>query len=207
MGEYDDEVKKALTKGPYDAILEAVRYNHIDPQRMKDIAKLLHPSIRGSHKKRERCCEAEMRRILSEWWNLELYKLSKKEALEKLNDDTVNMRPLANKIQKFIPKSSNPKPRRHSSGQWKRDSYQRELSASEMLEGLKDQRDTFMAEIKETRQEQKNHMREKEKIIEEAHKKEIENLKATHQILLTTLQSSEKKQMSKEKNWRRSSVV
>ena len=197
MGQYDDEVKGVIGRGPYDAILEAVTNGHIDSQKMEDIARLLDPKIRGSHKKRDGCCEAEMRRMLSEWWNLELYNLSTESALEKLvrifNDETVNMRPLANKIKKSIPKSPNPKPRRHSSGKSKRGSYQREVSASEIMDKMKDQRDTLLAEFKEARNNHDNHLKDKVEIIEAAHKKEIENLHMTYQVVQKSLQISEAK--------------
>ena len=142
MGQYDDDVKAKLGQGAWDVILAAVRNGHIDPEKMEDIARLLHPHIAGNHTRRERYCDVEMRRILSDWWIFELHVMTRQVALEKLvkifNHDYVKLHPQAKEIKKLM--NCLPKTRRHSSGRSRRNSYQQQVSTSEVMDQLKDQR-------------------------------------------------------------------
>ena len=88
MGLYDAEVIEHLGREAYNYIVDRVRCGVISGQHMKDISSQLHPHIFGNHLRRvesgKACDEAEFRRILSDWFNQELYDLDQKTALSKL---------------------------------------------------------------------------------------------------------------------------
>ena len=88
MGLYDAEVIKHLGREAYDYIVDRVKCGVISGQQMKDIAYELHPHILGNHLRRlesgKGSDEAEFRRILSDWFNQELYGLQQKTALSRL---------------------------------------------------------------------------------------------------------------------------
>ena len=88
MGLYDAEVKERLGREAFNHMVDRVSSGVISGQHMKDIASQLHPHIFGNHLRRmesgKACDDAEFRRILSDWFNQELYNLDQKTALSRL---------------------------------------------------------------------------------------------------------------------------
>ena len=87
MGVYDRKVREKLGDTVLDLILDNVNQGIIDAQKMKDFAHKLSGSTFGKHKlrtERGNCDEAEMREILSDWYNEEMYKIDSKAALDKI---------------------------------------------------------------------------------------------------------------------------
>ena len=81
MGKYDQEMRRILGEDVLECILDEVRSNKIDEQKMKDIAFGLDSWAGGSHEKRKKCDDAEMRQILEDWWECgNLNEMTQKEA-------------------------------------------------------------------------------------------------------------------------------
>jgi hypothetical protein len=59
MGKHDEEVIKIIGEEAWDLILEDVRRNKVDQDKMDDIAFRLHPTVGGNHDKRGGCSESE----------------------------------------------------------------------------------------------------------------------------------------------------
>ena len=86
-------------------------------QKMRDIAKGLHPAVKivGNHQRRIlggcKCDAHEMRSILSDWWLFgDLHEIAKEEALQRLvmvfREDPVTLKPLATELAKLLPKGN-----------------------------------------------------------------------------------------------------
>ena len=59
----------------------------VDAQKMEDFAQLLHPEVGGEHRRRRELMfsvEAEMRSILSDWYNKEMFEMDRGTAVKKL---------------------------------------------------------------------------------------------------------------------------
>ena len=99
---YDKDVSGLLGEALYDAILDEVDVWRIDQQKMDDIALQLSETVYGGHKQRGGCDEAEMRRILSSWFEeiSQEQGLDKEKAIETLSnaltwpDQAYNLLPL-----------------------------------------------------------------------------------------------------------------
>ena len=84
-------VRERLGKEAWDILIEKSEDGTISDKHMKDISRELGERIGGNHSRRvnERkavCDGSEMREILSDWWEEELYKLHQTEALGKISD-------------------------------------------------------------------------------------------------------------------------
>ena len=84
-------VRERLGKEAWDILIEKSDDGTISDKHMKDISRELGERIGGNHSRRvnERkavCDGSEMREILSDWWEEELYKLHQTEALGKISD-------------------------------------------------------------------------------------------------------------------------
>ena len=105
MGIYDTKVKERLGDKTYNAILECVINGQISNQKLTDFAQQLGQSISGNQSRRDKCDEAAMREVLSDWWNVKLFKLGQNEALDKLIEvfktRPVYLPPLANRLSEF----------------------------------------------------------------------------------------------------------
>ena len=108
MGKNDDSVREALGKEAWDLLIEKTEDGSINSQHMKDISRALHPRIGGNHLRRVNeqkviCDGSEIREILGDWWDEELYKLDQAEALGKISDilrnPEVNLPSIASKLR------------------------------------------------------------------------------------------------------------
>ena len=110
MAFHDTEVKQKLGEDVRSAILSSAEDGTISANIMQDIAYKLHRSIGGNHKIRvacgEPCDKTEMRHILGDWWEKELFQLTSREALQRLvaifEDPDVDLRPLAMQLRNKI---------------------------------------------------------------------------------------------------------
>ena len=78
-------------------------------QKMKDISSKLHLIVGGKHRQRKGSGESEMRAVISDWYNFELYNMTRENALQKLlavlEDPSVELKPLAKEIKQSISKT------------------------------------------------------------------------------------------------------
>ena len=79
MGQYDEKVKATLGQKSWDILRSSVTRSELDPLKMKEMARKLHPSVGGSHQRRtgptgkRESDWHEMREVLSDWYQLELF--------------------------------------------------------------------------------------------------------------------------------------
>ena len=113
MGQYDKEVEAFLGRDIVKLILSEVSSGRISSQQMKDIALKLPVDARvgGSHcrrvdDERSKCDSAEMRCILSDWWQYELCDKDNSrrgEVVDRVIDafqsTDINLKPLAKSIK------------------------------------------------------------------------------------------------------------
>ena len=102
MGQYDREVKEKLGKEVVKMILDAVESAEITKQKMGDTAQGLGPKVRGSHSRQNESDSAEMRKILSDWYQDKLYDMSG-VALFKSEDNC--LKPLALRLRCYLDKT------------------------------------------------------------------------------------------------------
>ena len=91
MGKNDNNVRKALGIQAWDILIEKTKEGCIGSQHMKDISQALHRIVGGNHIRRVddakvMCDDHELREILGDWWEQELYGLNQTEALRKISD-------------------------------------------------------------------------------------------------------------------------
>ena len=91
MGKNDNNVRKALGIQAWDILIEKTKEGGIGSQHMKDISQALHRVVGGNHLRRVdeakvMCDDHELREILGDWWEQELYGLNQREALRKISD-------------------------------------------------------------------------------------------------------------------------
>ena len=87
MGKNDNNVKKTLGEPAWDTLVAKAADGSIDSQHMKDLSQQLHPNVGGKHLRRVndekvKCDDSELRQILSDWWDQELYNLNQEVALK-----------------------------------------------------------------------------------------------------------------------------
>ena len=107
MGINDGRVVSIIGKDIWKHIRDEVNNGTVNPQQMSDIAGLLNAKVRGSHLRRKEkggmCDEAEMREILGDYYNEEMFEMTTHEAVKKLievmNNDSVRLFPLAKKLE------------------------------------------------------------------------------------------------------------
>ena len=110
MGIYDAKVISKVGIDIWNYILEDVRIGTLNKQMMSDIARLLHPKVGGSHKRRKeeggKSDAAEMREILGEFYSEKMFEMSTKDAVTKLievmNHDSVRLFELAKKLDECL---------------------------------------------------------------------------------------------------------
>ena len=109
MGLHDDKVNGKLGENVVSLILEEVRSGSINNQKMIDFAQALSKKIGGNHTKRNKSDDAEMRNILSDWWEEDLYSesMTRENAKQTLvgifSHDNISLNHLADLIHKEIP--------------------------------------------------------------------------------------------------------
>ena len=88
MAIHDKEVAAIFGIHATTLILNWVKRGAIDAQKMEDIAQLLHPEVGGEHRRRRGLScnsgEAEMRSILSDWYNREMFEMDRATATKKI---------------------------------------------------------------------------------------------------------------------------
>ena len=111
MGKNDNNVKEALGKEAWDILIEKTKEGGIGSQHMKDISQALHRIVGGNHIRRVddakvMCDDHELREILGDWWEQELYGLNQTEALRKISDilssPEVNLPCIASSLRHFF---------------------------------------------------------------------------------------------------------
>ena len=108
MGTFERKSRDIL--GPaFSLLCNAAAEDIIDQQKMKDIASQLHKKVGGKHRQRKGSGESEMRAVISDWYQFELYNMTRENALLKLlailEDPTVELKPLAKEIKQSISKT------------------------------------------------------------------------------------------------------
>ena len=113
MSNYN-EVRERLGEDSVNLILDYVRHGKIGEQKMADIALTLSQTVYGNHIKRKeqeryRETDVEMRSILSDWWNEELFDMTRAAAHNKLtkvfSNNDINLKPLAMELNKMLEKA------------------------------------------------------------------------------------------------------
>ena len=83
MAIHDKEVAAILGNQATTLILNWVKRGAIDAQKMEDFARLLDLEVGGEHRRRKglRCksSRAEMRSILSEWYNKKMFDMDREQ--------------------------------------------------------------------------------------------------------------------------------
>ena len=106
MGIHDKRVQAILGENTVTKLLEAVRDDReITGQKMKDIAQRL--GVGGRHRMRVEqrgdTDDAEMREVLSDWYNKDLHRMDKATVVNKLveifEDPTIDLVPLAQRLR------------------------------------------------------------------------------------------------------------
>ena len=108
MGSYERESRDIL--GPaFSLLCNAAAEDIIDQQKMRDIASQLHMKVGEKHRQRNGSGESEMRAVLSDWYQFELYDMTRENAFQKLlavlEHSSVELRPLAKEIKQSISKT------------------------------------------------------------------------------------------------------
>ena len=111
MGKYDEDIREKLGTEFVKTILDAVRCGEITKQNMEDISQGLGPKIRGGHIQRGEIFDAaEMRRILSDWYEDDLSNQDTEQGIQKLitlfESDDISLKPLAAKLKKYVDKKT-----------------------------------------------------------------------------------------------------
>ena len=108
MGTFERKSRDIL--GPaFSLLCNAAAEDIIDQQKMRDIASQLHMKVYGRHRQRNGSGESEMRAVISDWYQFELYELTREDALQKLQavleHSSVELKPLAKEIKQSISKT------------------------------------------------------------------------------------------------------
>ena len=108
MGTFERESRHFL--GPaYSLLRNAAAEGKIDQQKMRDIASQLDIKVGGQHRQRNGNGESEMRAVISDWYQFELYDMTRENALQKLlavlEHSSVELKPLAKEIKQSISKT------------------------------------------------------------------------------------------------------
>ena len=110
MGKDDKQVKKIMGVDSWETIMSEVRKGSLSAQNMNEIAALLHETVGGNHLRRmekNRPCDcAEMRKILSDWYNETMFNYNSKRAVNELagvlRSQTVNLPRIASAVEKHL---------------------------------------------------------------------------------------------------------
>ena len=114
MGQYDEKVKVILGQKAWEFLRSSVSSGELAPLKMKEMSRKLHPSVGGSHQRRtgptgkRESDWHEMREVLSDWYQLELFEFEddKGKALQKLitifKSDAVELPNIAGQLEKLL---------------------------------------------------------------------------------------------------------
>ena len=103
MSKYEKEARKKLGGQVFRLLCDAAIEDKIDDQKLEDISYRLHGTVGGNHRKRGRgSSESEFRAVISDWYQVEMFDMTRETALNKLvkilEDPSVNLKPLAKDI-------------------------------------------------------------------------------------------------------------
>ena len=104
MSEYEKEARKKLGGRVFRLLCDAASEDKIDDQKLTDISYRLHGKVGGNHRKRGLgSSESEFRAVISDWYQVEMFNMTRKTALNTLveifEDPSVNLKPLAKNIK------------------------------------------------------------------------------------------------------------
>ena len=116
MGLNDEKVKEIIGKDVWDILHQSVTREELEPLKMREVARKLHPTVGGAHLRRtgptgkRESDWHEMREILNDWYQQELFELAGEWALGRLVDifksDAVDLRPLAAQLEELMSQSN-----------------------------------------------------------------------------------------------------
>ena len=108
--EFEQEVREALGSDVYDKVCEYMMDGHISTQNLKDISLKLHPKLHAAFSRRREekvpIDVHELRRVLDDWWELELYKTEMqngcghKKLIDVLSHPFISLKVLVQGIEK-----------------------------------------------------------------------------------------------------------
>ena len=113
MGLNDEKVKEILGTEAWEIIFESVTSGElVDPLKMREFAGKLHPTVGGAHRRRTGPPQrrdsdwTEMREVLSDWYQQELFDLDMERALGKFvkifESNALMLPGLAGQIKKLM---------------------------------------------------------------------------------------------------------
>ena len=119
MGAFDQNVTRVIGEEAKNLILESVRGGKVSAQKIEDVAFLLGQQVGGSHKQRMQsgglCDDAEVRKVLGDWYTRELHELEGKDEgkqkalmilIKIFENRDINLNFLATGLRKFLPVDS-----------------------------------------------------------------------------------------------------
>ena len=114
MGLNDEKVKEIIGEEVWDILHQSVTSGELEPLKMREVARKLHPTVGGAHLRRtgptgkRESDWHEMREILNDWYQQELFEYAGEWALGRLvdifNSEAVMLRPLAYRMEKLMNK-------------------------------------------------------------------------------------------------------
>ena len=109
MGLNDEKVKEIIGEEVWDILHQSVTSGELEPLKMREVARKLHPTVGGAHLRRTGPPQRresdwhEMREILNDWYQQELFELSGELALGRLVDifksDAVKLPNIAGQLE------------------------------------------------------------------------------------------------------------
>ena len=112
MGLNDEKVKEIIGKEAWDILFQSVTRGELSALRMKEVALKLHPTVGGAHLRRtgptgkRESDWTEMREVLSDWYQQELFDLDMERALGKFvkifESNALMLPGLAGQIKKLM---------------------------------------------------------------------------------------------------------
>ena len=116
MGLNDEKVKEVIGKEVWDILHQSVTSGELEPLKMKEVARKLHPTVGGAHLRRtgptgKRDSDwTEMREILNDWYQQELFDYAGELALGRLVDifksDAVKLPNIAGQLEGLLSSSN-----------------------------------------------------------------------------------------------------
>ena len=116
MGLNDEKVKEIIGKEVWDILHQSVTSGELEPLKMREVARKLHPTVGGAHLRRTGPPQRrdsdwhEMREILSDWYQQELFEFTGEwkgllvmgRLVDIFKSDAVDLRPLAAQLEELM---------------------------------------------------------------------------------------------------------
>ena len=116
MGLNDEKVKEIIGKEVWDILHQSVTSGELEPLKMREVARKLHPTVGGAHLRRtgptgkRESDWHEMREILNDWYQQELYEYAGEWAMGRLVDifksDAVKLPNIAGQLEGLMSSSN-----------------------------------------------------------------------------------------------------